>query len=119
MRTVDRLLAEANQWLAQHSRGGSDKEAWEAAGAVLDGANHEDLGTSTREILDGASGDDRDARNIVASFRRLHPPQSLGNPHRQRELVGLYLVLREGGLWDTSNDLGNPLWMEEIGLLFE
>jgi hypothetical protein len=119
MRSTDDLLSRANRWLAENSDGGSDKQAWEAANAVLEAADHDELGSALHEILEAAEGDDRDARNIVASFSRLHPPQSLGNPERQRELIGLYLVLRQGGLWDTSNDLGNPLWREELRQMFE
>ena len=119
MEVTDALLARSNRWLAEHSEGGSDKHAWEAAVAILNTTGHDDLGTSLREILEAAEGDDRDARNIVASFGRLHPPQALGNPERQRELIGMYLVLRQGGLWDTSDDLGNPVRGEELRQVLE
>ncbi len=119
MRVIDRLLAKSNRWLAENSEGGSDDQAWEAANTILAMTNYEDLGLATAEILEAAEGHDRDARNIVASFKRLHPPQALGNPERQRELIGLYLVLRQGGLWDTSDDLGNALWRDELTQLFE
>lgn len=119
MRTVDLLLQKAKVWLADNSPGGSDRHAWEAADAILGSASHEQLGTAVREILEASEGSDRDARNIVASFGRLHPPQSLSNPHRQQELIGLYLVLRRDGLWDTSDDLGNPLWREDLRRMLE
>lgn len=119
MKITETLLDRSNRWLAENSTGGSDKQAWEAASVILEASGHDELGTALREILEAAEADDTDARNIVASFSRLHPPQSLGNPERQRELIGLYLVLRPGGLWDTSNDLGNPVSREELIEMFE
>jgi hypothetical protein len=119
MTVVDLLLERSNRWLAANSNGGSDKEAWEAANAILDMANPDELGSALEEILKAAKSDDSDARNIVGSFGRLHPPQALSNPHRQRELVGLYLVLRKGGLWDTSDALGKPVAKEEISRMLD
>jgi hypothetical protein len=119
MKVTKTLLERSNRWLAENSEGGSDKEAWEAASVILGATGHDELGFALREILEAAEADDRDARNIVASFSRLHPPQSLGNPERQKELIGLYLVLRPGGLWDTSDDLGNPVSKEELTEMFE
>jgi hypothetical protein len=119
MKVTETLLDRSNRWLAENSEGGSDKQAWEAASVILEATGHDELGLALREILEAAEADDRDARNIVASFGRLHPPQSLGNPKRQRELIGLYLVLRQGGLWDTSDDLGNPVPTEELRAMLE
>ena len=119
MEITDSLLDRSNRWLAEHSEGGSDKEAWEAARAILNAATHHELGSALEEILEASEADDEDARNIVISFGRLHPPQSLGNPERQRELIGLYLVFRQGGLWDTSDALGNPVSREELMETFE
>jgi len=119
MKVTESLLDRSNRWLAENSEGGSDRQAWEAASAILDATGHHELGWALDEILAAAEADDRDARNIVASFSRLHPPQSLSNPERQRELIGWYLVLRQGGLWDTSDDLGNPVWREELIRMFE
>jgi hypothetical protein len=119
MKIIDSLLDRSNRWLAENSEGGSDKQAWEAASAILDSAGPDELGSALEEILEAAKGDDGDAKNIVASFGRLHPPQSLGNPQRQRQLIGLYLVLRQGGLWDTSDDLGNPVGRDDLGRMFE
>jgi hypothetical protein len=119
MKAVDSLLSRSNRWLAENSDGGSDKQAWEDASTILDAASHDELGSALEEILEAAQSDDIDAKNIVDSFSRLHPPQSLGNPLRQRELIGLYLVLRQGGLWDTSDDLGNPAGWEELIRMFK
>jgi hypothetical protein len=119
MEITDSLLDRSNRWLAENSEGGSDKQAWEAASAILNVATHDELGSALEEILEASEADDGDARNIVASFGRLHPPQSLGNPERQKELIGLYMVLRPGGLWDTSDDLGNPVSREELIEMFE
>jgi hypothetical protein len=119
MKSIEELLERSNRWLAENSEGGSDKQAWEAASAILDSADLDELGAALEELLEAAAVDDSDARNIVASFSRLHPPQSLGNPLRQRQLIGLYLVLRPGGLWDTNEDLGNPLGREDLRRVFE
>lgn len=119
MKIVEALLDRSNRWLAQNSEGGSDKQAWEAASAILDVADPDELGSALEEILQAAEADDSDAKNIVASFGRLHPPQALSNPSRQRRLIGLYLVLRQGGLWDTSDDLGNPVGREELMWMVE
>lgn len=119
MKVTEVLLDRSNRWLAENSEGGSDKQAWQAASVILDAADHNELGSALLEILEASEADDRDARNIVASFNRIHPPQSLSNPERQRELIGLYLVLRRGGLWDTSDDLGNPVRGEELKEVLE
>ncbi len=106
MRMVDELLARMNIWLAENPRGRSDGYAWEAADAVLTAATYDDLGEAIREILEATKADDKDAKDVVTAFSRLHPPQSLSNPERQRSLVGNYLVLRQEELWETSVELG-------------
>jgi hypothetical protein len=94
-RMVDELVGRTNIWLEVNSRGRSNSDMWAAASTVLTAATHEELGRALQEVLTAAEGDDEDAIDVVTAFSRLHPPQSLSNPERQRSLVGNYLLLRQ------------------------
>lgn len=94
-RIVDELVVRTNLWLDENSKGHDVPEVWEAVAAVLDAATPEELQAALQEILAASKGDDVDARDVVIAFDRLHPPQSLSNPERQRSLVGNYLILRQ------------------------
>ena len=94
---VDALLDRTNVWLEVNSLSRGDTDLWEAAAAILTTATLEELADALQEVLAAAKTSDEDARDVVATFSRLHPPQSLSNPERQRSLVGNYLVLRQQG----------------------
>lgn len=112
--TLDELASRTSAWLAENSKGGSDIDAWEAASSILTAATYNELGEAVQEVLAAAVAGDRDAEDVVAAFNRLHPPQSLSNPERQRSLVGNYLVLRQQAHWDASGDNPDTLWRENF-----
>ncbi len=93
-RMVDELFARANMWLVENPKRHSKAKVWEAAKAIVTAVTYDELGEAIREILIAAKTDDRDAKDVVTAFGRLHPPQSLSNPEHQRSLVANYLVLR-------------------------
>jgi hypothetical protein len=94
-RMVDELVGRTNLCLDANSKGHSVQDVWEAVATVLDEATPEELENALQEILAASKADDVDARDVVIAFDRLHPPQSLANPERQRSLVGNYLILRQ------------------------
>jgi len=94
-RIVDELVGRTNLWLDVNSKGHSVPDVWEAVAAVLNDTTPEELENALQEILVASKTDDVDARDVVIAFDRLHPPQSLSNPERQKSLVGNYLILRQ------------------------
>lgn len=94
-RMVDELVGRTNRWLDVNSRGHSVPDVWEAVAAVLDTTTPQELENALKDILAASKTDDVDARDVVTAFGRLHPPQSLSNPERQKSLVGNYLILRQ------------------------
>jgi hypothetical protein len=94
-RMVDELVGRTNLWLEANSEGHSVPEVWDAVAAVLDAATPQELEGALQEVLAASKADDVDARDVVIAFDRLHPPQSLSNPERQKSLVGNYLILRQ------------------------
>jgi hypothetical protein len=119
MRTVDELLARSKRWLAENADGANAKQAWDAVHAVLEEAGPNELADAVSELVEAAEGDDKDAQNVLAAFRRFHPPGALGNPVRQEQLVGLYLVFSRGGLWDASSDVDTPQFRRAVRRMFE
>lgn len=98
-RVIDELVNRTNAWLDANSTGRSESDVMEAVAATVTSATVEELGVALQDVLSAARTEDVDARDVVAAFNRLHPPQSLANPERQRSLVGNYLILRLQGIW--------------------
>lgn len=119
MRVLGELLDSAKRWLAEDTGHGDVERAWDAAHAVVDSAGPDELAEAIGELVDAADAGDSDAENIVVAFRKFHPAGALGNPERQRQLIGLYLVFSKGGLWGTSSGLEDQHFKEAIRRLFE
>lgn len=120
MRVLGELLRRARLWMEENPEDETrERQAWDAVHAVLDDAGVDELGEAVSELVEAAEMGDRDAESVVNAFGRFHPPGALGNPDRQRQVIGLYLVFSEGALWDTSADVDNPDFRRAVRQLFE
>ena len=121
MRTVHELLRHAQLWLTEKPEGlGEQQAAWEAAHAVIESVAADELAEAVSELVEAAEREsDRDAKNVVAAFGRFHPPGALGNPERQKQIIELYLMFSEGGLWATGSDMEDAQFREAVRRLFE
>jgi hypothetical protein len=120
MRVLGQLLQGARRWLAENSEtGGGERRAWDAVHFILDSARPDELSEAVKELVDAAEWGDRDAKNVLAAFRRFHPPGALGNPERQKQLIGSYLMFSEGALLDTSTHIESAQFREAVRRIFE
>lgn len=119
MNAVGEILERAKRWLAENGGDGGMERAWDAAHSVVDPAGPDELSEAVRELVEAAESGNKDAESVVAAFRRFHPAGALGNPERQRQLIGLYLVFSADGLWDTSSGIEDQHFREAVRRLFE
>lgn len=123
MRTVAGLRRHASFLMAHNPRGSGDNQPWDqpwdAVHAVLNGIESDVLSKAVGELLEAAVTGDRDARNVVQAFRMYHPPGALGNPEWQKQLLGLYLIFSENGLWQPSSEQELRQFKTAVRQMFE
>lgn len=121
MRTVHELLRQAQLWLTEKPEGlGEQQAAWEVAHAVIESAGADELAEAVSELVEAAEREsDRDAKNVVAAFGRFHAPGALGNPERQKQIIELYLMFSEDGLWATGANMENAQFRDAVRRMFE